>query len=155
MTLLSYESPFTDDPGIPAEEILYRRVPVQWIDWDAEQNGPRIKRAAFQDYPAERAADLNLPGPCMSVGLSSILDEHGVDPADLLTDWGRESYGLASVRAADVRLNNDQGIMPWPTQAEPWHGVVFSKKGPKRTGSMQSQLARAAVWVVLPDRPEV
>src|SRR2546421_1120944 len=97
----SYVSPFSDDPGHPGEEILYRRIPNQWIDWTVNEDSPRIRRAAFQDYSPRKAMEMGYPGACMSVGLSSVLEEQGRVPEELLEGWG-DAYGLASVTAGDV-----------------------------------------------------
>lgn len=145
---------FVDQEDIPDDELLYRRIPPPWIDWNSlDASGrPRIRRAAFQDYPAEKAREMGMPGPCMSVGLASILNAHDRQPTQLLEGWGA-NYGIASLRAGDAR-QLEQGVMRWPTEDEPWHGVVFTKIGSKKTGGTQNALAQAASWVEVPDRPQ-
>lgn len=153
MTAPGQDPAFVDQDDISDDELLYRRIPPQWIDWETldDEGRPRMMRAAFQDYKTEKAREMGLPGPCMSIGLHSILIAHRGEPLDLLERWGMH-YGIASLPAGAVRANGDQGVMRWPTPEEPWHGVVFTKVGSKRTGGMENTLARAASWVYVPDR---
>jgi hypothetical protein len=149
-----YESLFRDDPEILDDDVLYRRISDMWIDWSTldDLDRPRIRRAAFQDFSKAEANRRGLPRACMSVAVRSVLSEHGQDPIDLLQGWG-EAYGLASISVREVRAR-EQGAMMSPTPEEPWHGVVFSKVGPKRTGAMEKGLAGVAQWVHIPDPPQ-
>jgi len=148
--MLPQADAFSDDPSIRDDELLYRRVHPTWIDW-TDPDAPRVRRVAFQDQKEAVALEMGLPGPCLSVGLSSVLEEHNVDPAKMLESWGYE-YGLASIRAGGARGSN-QGVMRWPTEDEPWHGVVFAASGGKRSSGVQSHLAQSAKWVHIPERP--
>src|SRR5258708_2074917 len=95
---------FVNDDTIPGAALLYRRIPSKWIDWDTvdAEGHPRITRGAFQDYTDAKARSMRYPGPCMSVGLGPVLEQHGRDPSFLLDGWGSD-YGIASVRVAVLR----------------------------------------------------
>ncbi|MGH9893857.1 MAG: hypothetical protein ACREA0_18105 [bacterium] len=150
----AYVSPFSDDAQIADDDLLYRRISRLWIDWSPVKDSgqPRIRRAAFQDFKEAEAQARGLPGACMSVGVASVLQQNGREPMDLLEGWG-EGYGLASLLVRDVRARK-QGVTMSPTPDEPWHGIVFSMEGPKRTGSMEKGLAEVARWVHIPDQEE-
>lgn len=149
----AYESPFVDHADIEGSDLLFRRIFPGWVDWERsdEQGNPRIRRAAFQDYPAKRADEMKYPGACMSVGIASVLQEHDRTPDHLVADHA--GYGLASIGVGQARAAGQQGVMRWPTKLEPWHGVVFSKIGPRRTGAMEGELARSAKWIIVPAKP--
>ena len=147
----------TDDPvGVPDDAILYRRV-----DWDkiggqakyAVGEVGRLNANAFTDYDAARAATFGYSGPCMSVGTSIVLAKLGKGPEALLE--GFPGYGLARMRAGDLRhlVRGDhtacpQGIMLAPTEAEPWHAVVFDLAGGKRSTSAAKAISRVADWEI-------
>lgn len=70
---------------------------------------------------------------------------------------GFPDYGLASIRVGLlrklVRVNGDpcpQGVMLAPTDAEPWHAVVFDLAHPDRCrgDATCKAIARAAEWCV-------
>lgn len=148
---------FSDDPvAIPDDAILYRRV-----DWDriggrdkcpSGEKGT-LNANCFRDYPDERSRVAGYPGPCMSVGISTVLDELGYSADKLLE--GYEGYGLAEITAGDIRRlvcadgsPCPQGIMPDPTEAEPWHGIIFdAAKRPRKTAACKA-IARRARWTV-------
>lgn len=145
----SYLSPYSDDDRIENDEILYRQVHPNFVDWsDTDDAGyPRIQKAAFQDYPEEEAARLGCPGPAMSVHISSVVRQTGREPSELIPN---SSYGLAALRADEVRQHS-QGIQCWPTDDDESHAVVFSKTKAKRTQGQQKRMREIAYWVVLPD----
>jgi hypothetical protein len=94
----------------------------------------------------------------MSVGLESVLTENGLDPTAMTKHF--EGYGVAAFSAGMARnltgpKGEDwrQGIMPNPTDGEPWHAVVFRLEGTKTRG-IQNALAQISEWVVVPTRPE-
>lgn len=149
-------SSFDDEESIPDEEFVYRRILFpNWVDDTKRDNlgRPRIKRSAFQEFGAEKARQLGYPGPCFSVGLSSVLTAHGREPTDLLEGWDSEDrkYGIAHLRVADIRRKG-RGVMARPTDQEPWHAVVFPKttETRKQKADSESALAAAAVWVHVP-----
>lgn len=143
-----YSSPFCDDEDlIPDDAILLRRVPPNFIDWEAlDQHGlPRITSGAFQDYAAQKARDeFGLPGACMSVIVLSVVISEGRDVAELLTPFG-PTNGLAQMSAGIVR-SSGQGVQMDPRPGEPWHAVVFAKTKAKKDNTMKSCLAAAASW---------
>jgi hypothetical protein len=120
---------------------------VEWKNLD-EVGNPRITSQAFQDYPPEECQRLGVPARAMSVSLGPKIRDIGALPDLVLKNWPPE-YGLAVLQGGDVR-SCDQGILPWPTGPEPWHGLVFTKEGNKRTTGKQKCLARYARWLVLP-----
>jgi hypothetical protein len=147
----------TDDPvGVPDDTILYRRV-----DWDkiggrgkyAAGEVGKLNANAFTDYDAARAATFGYAGPCMSVAASTVLAKLGKDPDVLLERF--PGYGLARMRASDLRhlvrgdgMECPQGIMLAPTEAEPWHAVVFDIAGVKRPASAAKAIVRVAEWEI-------
>lgn len=154
---------FIDDlQAIPDDAVIFRRVPSDFVDWNALDHGgrPRLTGQAFQDYPEEVARDrYGLPGACMSVGVESVLLEHGNTPSRLLDGYD-SSYGLARLRAGDLRnlCRNDgtsasQGLMPNATDEEPWHAVVFSQVSSKKNKTIQRLIAAVASWEIVPIRP--
>ena len=150
-----YVSPYTDDPdGIPDDAVLYRRIKLpDWVDWSVRNtaNQPRIKGWAFQDWRPKMAAEKNLPGPAMSVGLKSILEAHGYDASRMIE--GRVGYAVAGITAAKARAI-EQGITGNPTDMEPWHTLVFCLHRKVKNDAMEVALAEAAFWVIAPDPPQ-
>lgn len=79
--------------------------------------------------------------------ISTILEEHGFDHSKMLE--GFEDYGLARVRAGDLRILRrldgipcPQGIMLAPTAREPWHAVVFDRSAHgARSKSVKKRIA--------------
>jgi hypothetical protein len=148
---------FVDDSeAVHDDVILYRRV-----DWD--KIGGRSKCPpgqvatlngnCFTDYDAERALALGYPGPCMSVGLGNVLKDLGLPPEQMLE--GFEGMGLAEINASDLRTlcrvdgtSCPQGLMASPTDAEPWHGIVFDMTFPKRPKPICKAISKLARWRV-------
>lgn len=148
---------FADDTeGIPDDAILYRRV--VWNLIGGRQKCPpgavaSLNGNCFADWSAEKAIEEGFPGPCMSVGLSTVLEELRFTPEKMLENY--PDYGLAFVTAAELRklakadgTPCPQGIMTAATDAEPWHGVVFDLAGGRRAGSAKNAIAKAAQWKV-------
>jgi len=112
-----------------------------------------INGNCFTDYPIAKAQQLGLPDACMSVGIGSVIEAHGCTPDVMLQNYG--GYGLARVRVGDLRrltrLNGEpcpQGIMPYPTEREPWHGVVFDKARRPRQKPACKAIASVAEWYI-------
>jgi hypothetical protein len=123
---------YDDDPTIPDETILWRRIPPRWFHRDESLGRLRPAKAAFDDDP---------DGSPMSV---VIADESRGQAAVLA---GHEGYGLAAFTAhlaRECRLR----IARAPTDDEPAHAVVVGRK----TDSVRRRLARGSDWVVLPER---
>lgn len=144
---------FFDNTSIlGSEDVVIRVVNPGFVDWNTQddQGRPRITNQAFQDFPEERCLDLGVPARSMSVGLEPVLSQHGFSAEKMLELWD-ETYGLAAISGRDLR-GCEQGVVGWPTEVEPWHGLVFASQGNKRTVSKQKCLARAAEWLIVPPR---
>jgi len=120
---------FADDPSIPGDERLFRRIPSTWVDWD-ERGNARMSSAAFKDEE-------------LSVNLESVMSRDGRLPEDAIRNY--PGYGLATVTAGHARLLN-QAVASDPQPDEPAHGVVYGKK----RGRIGGQLRDGATWVVAP-----
>lgn len=136
--------------------MLYRRVSWHQIGGrDACPPGQvaKLSKNAFSDYPAEKAHDYGFAGPCMSVGISTVLEKLGLGPEAMLlglSDFGVVGFTAGSVRELR-RKNGDpcpQGVMPGPTEAEPWHAVVFGPEGRQRSNAEKQAIADVAHWVI-------
>ena len=148
---------FADDPeAVPDEAFLYRRV-----DWDRiggraacpAGEVARLSGNAFSDYPNAVARSMGYPGACMSVGLGPLLLVAGVGPSQLIE--GHEGYGVARIRVGDLRRLTrstgapcPQGVMAWPTPAEPWHCVVFELADGERKKAVRAAIAQVAEWEI-------
>ncbi len=147
---------FADDLRIPDDTFVYRRV-----DWDrigGRRSCPpgevaRLSGNAFQDYDEEKARELGYPGPCMSVALGVALLARGHTPRQAIEKY--QGYGLARVSVAALRRLRrhngspcPQGVMAAPTEAEPWHGVVFDYEPGKRKGAVCTAICRVAQWEI-------
>jgi hypothetical protein len=126
---------FEDDPSIPGDERLFRRIPRTWVNWD-ENGNPAISSAAFRDEE-------------LSVNLESVMVRNGHPPADAIRNY--LGYGLAAITAAHARSLN-QAVARDPQPEEPAHGVVY---GPKKRGGVGGKLRDGAVWVVTPLQAEI
>jgi hypothetical protein len=148
---------FSDDENIiPSEAVLYRRV--TWDKIGGRDRCPSgmagtINANCFTDYPSERALELGYAGPCMSIGISTVLKSSGFTPDKMLE--GYEGYGLAQVTASEIRslIRGDgspcpQGIMLVETDMEPWHGIVFDLTDRPRKAGARKAMARVASWAV-------
>ena len=148
---------FEDDVvGVPNEAILYRRV-----DWDRvggrdrcpQGASPKLNGNCFTDYALEKAVELGYPGPCMSVGVSTVLGARNCGPERMLERF--PGNGLAEVRAGDLRTLKrpdgapcPQGIMLAATDDEPWHGVVFDLAVGLKSAATKNAIARLATWTI-------
>jgi len=149
-----------DDGSIVDSQILYRRISRVFVNWAlAEGDVPPIPSQGFQDQNEQVAREtFRLAGPCMSIGIELVLLGHNETPAALIE--GMNGDGVVQLEAGQVRglksadgADWSHGIMANPTPEAPWHGVAFTASGRKRTGGMQSALARLARWVILPKPP--
>jgi hypothetical protein len=126
---------FEDDPSIPADERLFRRIPRTWVNWD-EHGNAAIPSAAFKE-------------PELSVNLESVMVRDQRPPADAIRNYA--GYGLAAITAAHARSLN-QAVARDPQPEEPAHGVVYGQK--KRSG-VGGKLRDGATWVVTPPQSEI
>jgi hypothetical protein len=119
---------FEDDPSIPGEERLFRRIPRTWVDWDDDGNAG-ISSAAFKDEE-------------LSINIESIMVRDGRQPADAIRQY--PGYGLAAITAAHARSLN-QVVARDPIEEEPAHGIVY---GQKKRGGIAGKLRDGASWVI-------
>jgi hypothetical protein len=121
---------YADEPTIPDEAQLWRRIPPRWFHHDESLGRVRPAKPAFDDGP---------DGEPMSVVIAA--ESRG--PAAVLA--GHEGYGLVAFSAGLARACGLR-ITRAPTADEPAHAVVAGRK----TDSVRRRLARAAEWVVPP-----
>ncbi len=125
---------FEDDPSIPGDENLFRRIPGTWVDWD-ENGNPNISSAAFKEEE-------------LSVYLESVMARDGRPPAEAIRNYS--GYGLAAITAAHARALN-QRVTRDPQPEEPAHGIVYGKK---KSGGIGGKLRDGASWIITPVRVE-
>ncbi len=145
---------FIDDvEAISDAEILVRLIPPDAQDWEnTDASGrPRIKSGGVQDSSKERTRARGYPGRCMSVWVLSVAEAHGQTTESLLGNRREVGFGLARFVAGDLR-EPEQGICMWTSGDDPWHAVVFSKKGSKRSDRQKDLTAQAGVWEIAPTR---
>jgi len=145
-----WASPYSDDATIEDDDVLYRRIKLpDWVRSNELGSGgrPQIRSIAFQDFTDAMASKWGLPAPAMSVGLGSVITANGRDASVMIEH--HEGYGVASLRARDVR-QFDQGIQRYPTDSEPWHAIVFCLNRKSKNDPMKDRLAERAVWVIPP-----
>jgi hypothetical protein len=123
-----------DDPTIPDDEPLWRRIPKEHLIPDENIRGIRISSAAFSNDSG---------GQVMSVMLASMMATHGCGTEKALV--GHATFGLAVISAKDAR-DRKQVIVREPLDGEPAHAVVAGKKSP----STRKALTAAARWLVPP-----
>src|SRR5215470_17394571 len=96
---------FEDDKEtVPDEVIAYRRVAWPAIggrEGCAPGETGTLNSNCFKDYPIDRALAAGFSEPCMSIGLSNILEALGYTPEKMLE--GHEGMGLAEITASDLR----------------------------------------------------
>lgn len=127
------------------DDVAYRRVASIWVV-RTEDGDVGFRSGAFQDTSAARAAELGCPGPGMSVHLSSVMEEMGLELEELVEEPGE---GVVAMRVGDLRAAG-MGVDAWPFEHEPAHAVVFNLTGPKRTRSQQRTCSKAATWAARP-----
>ena len=121
---------YSDDPTIPDDAELWRRIPPWHFVPDENLGQIRPSSAAFEDHP---------DGSPMSVLLAA---EAG-DPQHALA--GHQEFALASITAALVR-GLGLGVAKDPLPDEPAHAVVFGKKNKR----VSRRLAIGSRWIVPP-----
>jgi hypothetical protein len=149
---------FFDDALITSSDVLYRAVSPSLIDdWDSfTGRDSEIPSRIWQDQRAEVAASWGLR-PCASVAVARLLDEHNCDIHRWLEASFAPKYGVVAINACDVRQATSpsgqqvpQGLMLFPTMNEPWHAVVWRKRGPKRNKLEMKTLAAISRWIKVP-----
>ncbi len=99
---------------------------------DDGAGGRRVSSAAFSDKEGS-----------LSVALSVLLERHNKEPKDVVARF--PGYGLYELNAGFIR-SLGLGIVPDPTDEEPWHGAVHGKK----TKAIKVKLATGGALVVRP-----
>src|SRR5205807_9058639 len=100
-----------DDPSIPAEERLFRRIHLTYIV-EGEGGKSEVSSAAFRDTE-------------LSVNSGALMQAAGREPED--SPKGNPNDLLMSI-AAGVCRRNGQMAGPDPQPEEPAHGYAFGKK---------------------------
>ncbi len=121
-----------DDPNIPDEEKLFRRIHLTHM---VEVSGgkSKVSSAAFRDVE-------------LSVNLDSVMQRAGRAPEDSLK---YNPNDLLAGLSAGLCRSRGQLVGPDPTPEEPAHGYVFGKKDRR----IKSALRDAASWVVPNEAP--
>ena len=102
---------YADDPSIPHDERLFRRINITHVvERDADKT--EVSSAAFRDDE-------------LSVNLESVMKSACRPPEDALRNSPNDL--LMSVTAGVCR-DHEQKVGPDPTPEEPAHGYVFGKK---------------------------
>lgn len=149
---------FFDDPVIADADVLYRAVPPSLIDnrGSFSEQDDDIPSRAWQDQKEEEAARWGLL-PCASVAVARILLGRDCDVESWLKNFFSSEYGVVETTAGEVRQSISpqghpvpQGVMLHPTAEQPWHAVVWSKSGTKRTKAAMKALRLKSHWVRLP-----
>jgi len=129
------ENPKADDPSIPDDSYVLRRIPPSEVTADCDSGWkPRPKSSNF--------ADNREKGP-VSIVLSCLLRKAERNDQDVLS--GHPGFFLVRIPVRIIRaLGLD--VVASPTSAEPAHGLIVGTK----TTSIRKKLARAAEWIVSP-----
>ncbi len=144
-------SVYEDDSSVPDEEVLYRLIIPSNTSYDEAGQAVRAATNAFQDYPEDRLEDVGVPAVAVSIYLESVMKVRGTTVEDLLARRDGP-YGMASIKAGEARAES-QGIVRWPTEQDPEHGMIFCLSGAKKSGGQSRRLAKVSTIVVAP--PEV
>jgi hypothetical protein len=128
------DAAYRDDPSIPDDTALWRRIPPCW--WIQDENLGRLR-------PTSAAFDDHRNGTPMSVLIEDVVLSTGRGPNDVLASF--EGYAMASISAGIAR-GCSLGVMREPLPEEPAHAVVFGKK----TKRVRAILAANCEWVVDP-----
>ena len=126
--------PYSDDPSIPNETALWRRIHPDWIVRDDNHAVWRVSSAAFDDS-RDRSP--------LSVLVANVVIETGRTAGDVLVRFS--GYGLAAITAGDARSLH-QSVARTPTDDEPAHASVIGRK----TLRVRRALASASAWVHCP-----
>jgi hypothetical protein len=123
------DAEYRDDPTIPDEAELWRRIPHWHVHFDVRLNRLRPASAAFDDDPDS--------------DMSVVLADETPGPDAVLA--GHQGFALAAITAGLARACG-LGVVRDPLPDNPAHAVVF---GPK-TNAVIRRLARQATWVIAP-----
>ena len=123
-----------DDPSIPNESYVYRRIPPGEINQDPELKRWRPKSGYFNDHPQN--------GP-LSVDLGVVMRENNEKEDAALR--GLDDYLLIKLKVDFVRKLG-LGVVRDRDEENPAHGLIKGKK----TNSTLKKLAKHAIWVITP-----
>jgi hypothetical protein len=143
-----------DDPEAIRNTDSFLRViqPAYFQGRDVQSNG-------FQDQSLDVANGFGLAGPCASVNIRRIWELESGEVGALLRDFP-DGCGLLEVSVMAARRlrstgppSSDipQGLMLDPRPQRPWHAVLFSLAGGKRSKAAMRALVQASTWFWHPD----
>lgn len=121
-----------DDPTIPNEDRLFRRVSIEQLVQEPD-GSRRPSSAVFKD--AE-----------LSVNIESLMVQQGRTPEDTLKNYPR--HYLTSITAEQVREHGHPIVKDTDPPHDPAHGLVLGKK----KGSFANAMVRAHKWIVAPPK---
>lgn len=149
---------FLDDASIADSDVLYRAVPPVLIDGCSSFSGrdDEIPSRTWQDQKEDEAAKWGLM-PCASVAVARLLIDHGCEMQSWLAKFFSSDHGVVETTAGEARQATSstsqsvpQGVMLHPTDEQPWHAVIWSKRGVKRNKTEMKALVLTSRWVRLP-----
>lgn len=126
-----------DDPSIPDETLVYRRVTPQWYPVDPATGERRLTTAAFSDLHG-----------AMSVAIGVDLAAERRDPVEVVEN--HPGYGLVALPVNELRRLG-LGVVRSPIEGELCHGDVHGNKT-KSTKKKLRDLAEQR-WVLRPTPP--
>lgn len=138
--------PLVDDPSISDDDSVLRVVSPAFF------NGDTMQSRAFQDQSVAVAASFGLAGPCASVNLRSVWEKERADVDALLAAFAPGSriaeVGVGALRnlVNSVDQAMPQGVMRDPRPDAPWHAVMFSLSGGKRSNGAMRAVVEAGHW---------
>jgi hypothetical protein len=121
---------YPDDPSIPDDAILWRRIPSYHIIYDQNMSRERPTSDAFMDSP-DTPMSVALAAKCKDVG--EFLEGH--------VGFAVVSFTVGFARNLGQRVAADRR----PDQPA-WHAFVIGKK----TDSVRKKFAKNFTWVVAP-----
>lgn len=154
-------SPYAAEPWVPYAPrnpeglFVYRLIKPVDIDFDRTlADGPYASSGSFQDYTAEKAAELGYPAPAMSIGIGE-RHELAEDPLRMLHALADKSYGLVRMRLAAVyQIDPPVGIVLDPRDDAPWHGMIFATDRLRFTKGQKNKLRECVdQWEYIPLSP--
>lgn len=109
-----------DDPSVPDDAELWRRIPFfHWVRDDRTPDGRRVSSAAFDDEEMSVVIAAECHG-----GLDTLLHDH-------------PRFGVASFTAEDARALG-WGVVRAPTQEMAAHAHVMGRKSKKQRQQLAS-----------------
>ncbi len=103
-----------DDPTIPDDSLVYRRITAEWYKVDPATGQHRLTSAAFSDLDGAMS---------ITVGIDVEAGEH--EPLDVVAN--HPGYGLVAISVGDLRRLG-LGVVRSATDGELCHGDVHGNK---------------------------